>query len=196
MTKIVTVLSLVALALLSFTATAFASQAVAGEDGSWLDLARPVLDAVLGGQWFLAAALALVLAAGLASKYGAKRWPVLGTGAGKAALVLLGAFGGACATALAAGTAPTAALMWTATQLAFAAAGGYSLVRALLGPLVAKAPAWLRPFIDLVLWFFDRKASKPSAADVAVAEAAGEAAVAAKPSTGVAGFIGKPRDIP
>lgn len=192
MNKILSVLALVATALLAFTATAGAAGAVAPEDGSWLDLARPVLDAVLGGHWFLAAALALVLTVGLASKYGAKRFPVLATGPGKALLVLVGAFGGALATAATAATAPSLALMWTAAKVAFFAAGGYSLVSSLVGPLVTKAPAWLRPFLDMVLWFFNRK---PTAAAVAKAEAAGNAAVAAKPSTGVAGFVGEPKDI-
>ncbi len=173
--------------LLAFVATAAAAGAVTPEDGSLLDLARPVLEAILHGQWWLGASLALVFVCTAARKYGASRFPFLGSGAGGALLVLLSSFGGAMATALtAAGTnAVTWALMLMAGKVALVAAGGYSLIKTLaVDPLLAskwyaeKAPAWLKAVMAMALWAF----TKPSGESLA--KKAGDAAVAANPPTG------------
>ncbi len=186
-------------ALITFTATAFAAGAASGDDGSLLDLLRPVFDAITHGQYYLGAALALVFLCTLARRYGAKRFPFLATDAGSAALVLVGAFGGALATGLAAvGTnALTFALALAAGKVALAAAGGYSLIKKLVvDPLLAsqwyanRAPAWLKAILAVVLWAF----TKPDA--VKSAEAAGAAAVAASPGAGLDGLAGKPTEVP
>lgn len=211
MRKILSSLPLVVLAvvvgLISFTATAFAAGTAdpTGDGTTLLEMARPVFDAVMHGQWWLAASLALVFVVAVVGKYGDKapgpvgKWLARfdGSDAGRATLVLLGSFGGAVATGLAAvGTgAMTWALAWTALKVAVGASGIYSLGRKLLAPLVGKAPAWLQPLLWVVLWAFDRKAGAPAADAVAEAEAAGDAAVTAHPAPGVESVVGKPRDV-
>lgn len=159
-----------------------------------LEMAKPILDAVRGGQGVLAAALALVFCVSLARRYGGKRFPFLMSDAGGSALTLLGGFGGALATALMAGTVPSFGLAMTALGVAFAAAGGYTMIKRLAVPAMramqAKLPTWAQPILGLVLWIFD----KPSA--VAKAESAGAAAVAAKPGPGIEGVAGAPKEFP
>lgn len=185
-------LGLALVALVAFTATAFASAGLT-DDGSLLDYARPVLDAALAGNYPYAFALALVLVAAVARKWGAKHWTFLATDAGGAATVLLAAFGGALATATAAGAWPTGAMLWTAAQIAAMASGGWSLVKKLvidpLRPWASRQSAWVQSVFAVLSWVFD----KPD--PIADAVAKGEAALAAKPSTGAAGIIGKPRDV-
>lgn len=180
----------------AFAGVAFAQTATGGEDASILELAKPVLDAVLAGNPGLAAALALVLVAAAARRYGGARIPWLKTDAGGAAMVLVGAFGGAAASALYAGGGWSLSMAWAAFQIAAATSGGYSLVKRLLvDPIlrpyvIARMPQWLRVPIELGLaWIF----SRPD--PVKRAETAGVAAVAAKPSAGVEGVVGKAREI-
>lgn len=186
------------IALVSFTATAFAATAAAGDDGSLLDLLRPVFDAITHGQYYLGVALALVFLCTLARRYGSERFPFLATKMGAAALVLVGSFGGALATGLAA--IGTNALSWAlvlgASQVALAAAGGYSLLSNLLvDPLLAsdwyktRAPAWFKTLMSVVMWAF----TKPDA--VKTAEAAGDAAVKAAPAQGLEATTGKPTEV-
>lgn len=190
MRKISTFVLTLVVAYLAFMGAALAGNAVTPEDGSILDYAKPVFDAIMHGQGWLAAALALVLLVTATKRYSSKI-PVIGPKVsafvngqyGQPLSVLLLSFGGAVATALAAGGAVmTAALAWTAFKIAIGAAGGYSLLKALLAPLVAKlgakAPAWMKPLFDLVLWVF----SKPTA--IEKAEKAGDEAVASTPTTG------------
>jgi hypothetical protein len=188
-------LAFVAVLVLAFAGTALAAGAIAPEDGALIDLARPVFDAVMAGNYIAAAALALVAAVAVAKRYGAPRWSFLGTGAGAALLVVVGSFGGAIATATLAGAGLSAGLLYMAGKVAVIAGGGYSLIKALLvepvlRPLAARAPKWLQPVFALVFWFFDRPTP------VAKAEAAGAAAVAAKPGTGASSVVGRPRDLP
>lgn len=191
--------------LAAFTGTAMAASATVAvadvsPDASWIDLAKPVLEAVRAGNGWLAAALALVLLTTAGRKYGASRWPWLSSKAGGALLNLLLSFGGMAATALAAGTLPSWALAATALKVSLAAAGGFTLIKELAAPalrwLESKAPAWLRPWlapaINLALWAFEGKGK----AAVAKAEAAGQAAVEAKPAAGAEGVTGKHRRIP
>lgn len=153
-----------------------------------LDLAKPILEAVRSGQGFAAAALALVFAVAAVRRYASPRFPWLASDVGGTLLNLLASLGGALATALAAGTAPSLGLLASALGVAFAAAGGYSAAKRLLAPLLeklkSKAPAWAAPIFDLALWVF----AKPSA--VAKAEAAGAAAVEAHPPGGLEGIAG------
>jgi hypothetical protein len=191
MKLLITVASAFAVGLLAFTASAAAAGLVDQPSG---DLAEMILTAVTGGQYWLAAAVALVLAVRLAREYAPKTGPLsfLRTGAGAAVLVLLGSFGAAVAAALAAGVTVTAALL-PALGVSVAAAGGFSLIKKLgvpvLGWLRNKLPAVAHPVIDLLLWVFSRP--DPDT----VATAAGDKAVAENPSTGAAGIVGAPRDV-
>lgn len=184
--------------LLLFAGVSRAAAGATGEEGSLLDLARPVWDAIMHGQYWLAASLALVVAVTLFKRYGHLLSPKLAafshSDAGGALMTLLMAFGGALATGLAAvGVSATLsmAMAWTALKIALTAAGGYTLIRKLivepvLKPLAAKAPPWLQRILELVFFLFD----KPQ--PIKDAEAAGDAAVAANPAGGLTGTIGKP----
>lgn len=193
--RVRTLLSLAVVFLLSFVATAFAAGVVTPDAGSLLDLAKPILAAVMSGQWWLGAATALVFAVAVARRYLVERIPFLASDAGGAVLTLVGSFGGAVATALAAGGAVSLGLMWTALGVAAMAAGGYSLVKKLLvDPLRAsrwyneRAPSWFRVVLDVLMWAF----TKPDA--VKQAEEAGKQAVEKKPAAGAEGVVGKPTD--
>ncbi len=161
-------------------------------DISMFELARPILDAVMRGQWAFAAAAALVLLVTAARRYGSKRFPFLASDLGGVVLTLLGSFGGALATAFAAGSAPSWALAFMAVKVATAAAGGYAMLKKSLVPALTwlrpKMPAWMHPMVDMVLWVF----SRPTAVEKATQ--AGEAAVKKTPAAGVEGITGKPRD--
>lgn len=187
--KISHIAIIVAVLLAAFTATALAAGAAAPDDGTWLDALRPVAEALVAGNYLAAAGLGLVAGVALTSKYGRRMWPFLGTGAGKAALVLVGSFGGAIATAALGGAAWSMALLWTALKVAFASAGGFSILKELLGAIAPHLPSWAQPAVKLVRSMFDRPDP------VATAEAAGTAAVKVKPPTGAAGVVGKTRDL-
>lgn len=180
--------------LLAFTATALGAAGLAPEDGSVLDLLAPIVDAFRGGNYPLGGALAIVLAVALARRYGTEYIPWLGTKAGAALMVLVGSFGGALAAALSApGAVLSFAMVKSATAIAVGAAGGYTLIKDLVvDPLTRsawyreRAPGWLKAIVSVVLWVFR------SPSPVARAEAAGQAAVDAKPPSGAAGVVGAP----
>lgn len=200
-------------ALLSFTGTALAASGTVAlaatmdavpPDASWIDLAKPVLEALVHGNPLLAGALAIVLAVALARKYLAPkggRWAFLSTDAGGTGLTFLGALGTALAAAVTAGTAPSWALIVAALTTAAVASGGYTGMKRLVAPflrwLVSKLPAKARPFangiLSVVLWAFE---SKSAATKVAEAEAAGAAAVEAKPSTGTSSVVKTGKSFP
>ena len=92
------------LTALIFMTLSFLGTSVAVAQGEELsELARPVLNAIMGGQYALAAALGLVLAVALLRRYGVSKYPWLSSSAAGSILVLLGGFGAALATSLAAG---------------------------------------------------------------------------------------------
>lgn len=185
-------------AAFSFGATASAAGAAASDEGSILELAKPVFDAVMSGQGWLAAALALVLTVGAARRYlpawFPKRMGWIKSDAGSTLSTFLLSLGGAFATAFAAGAAPSMLIAKTALGVAIAAAGGYQALKHLVAPLLramrAKLPAFTHPALDLILWIFNRPTRTESA------EAAGAAAVAAKPAAGAAGVVGAPANWP
>lgn len=187
-------LTFIFIAFVSFTTTAFAATGLEPENGSLIDLAKPVLDAIMGGQYVLAAALALILFVAVARKFGTKYFPFLESELGVALLLLVSSFGTALATALVAGSGFSAGLLWMALQVAIAAAGSWKLVKIFLEyvrPWVEKGPAWLRYIFDMVVWIFE----KPGAKAIRKAEAAGKAAVSKKPGTGIDGVTGKPKNV-
>lgn len=193
------------LALCSFIIVTFASVGAASAadlppEDSILDLIQPVIKAATAGSPALACALALVLAVALARRYGSKRWPWLAGDIGGTLLTFLGSLGAAFAAALTGGALPSMSLLWTALTIAAGASGGYSAIRRVVAPalrfLESKLPAWAKPLLapifNMVLWAFESK----KATTIAKAEAAGKAAVEAKPAPGIEGITGAPKDFP
>lgn len=182
-----------------FGGTAAASTGVA--ETGWLELAEPVYRAILAGQYWAAAAFALVLATAGARRLLAPRVPFFRSDAGGTLLLVLGSFGGALGTAiLAAGvTAPSLAMAKAALWIAFAAGGGYTAVKRLVLPvalwLEARLPWYLRPLASLLVRALGLVTSPPSPALVAEAVQAGRDAVVISPSAGVDRVTGAPRDV-
>ncbi len=185
MRKLLTAGFFAIVAYFSFVGVALAGNAVP-EDGSLLDLARPVYEAIMGGQWWLAAMFGLIFATTAAKRYApGKLKGYINGDIGQPVTVLVLSFAGAASTALLAagpGAVLTMGLAWAALKIAVAATGGYQMLKQLLAPLIqklaAKAPSWMQPIFSVLLWVF----SKPSA--IAKAEKAGDDAVAANPPTG------------
>lgn len=193
LSKIPLFLFAVLCALLSFAGVALAAGAAEPDDGTLVDLARPIVDYVLSGHYLAASAAALVvLVAGL-RRYGAKRFPFLASAIGGAVLTLVSAFAAAVAVAAAGSTWITAAQAWLALKIAVVAAGGYSLLKVLIAPIAARAPAWAQPIFRILTWIFDDHEAQ--AATVADAEAAGAVAVAAKPAEGARSVLGEATEL-
>lgn len=151
MARIQLILATVVALLFSFTGVSLAASAIDPADGS-MDLAKSAYDAITGGHYMYAAAVALVLAVALTRKYFGERWQWMHTDAGAAGMVLAGSFGAALAASLAGGGALTVQLAGSAFAVAFAAAGGYaSLKKLVITPLAPHLPAWLQ---GPVLWLF------------------------------------------
>ena len=187
--------------LVPFAAVSVAADGVSPEDGSLVDLLRPVWDAATGGQWWLAASLGLVVAVALVKRYAptGKFRDFVNSNMGASVMLLVGSFGGAVATGLMmAGTkAMSMAIIVPALKVAFAAAGGYALVKNLVvDPLVGsdwyknKAPTVLKLILGVVTWMFVK-----SNKTVVAAEQAGDAAVAKNPATGVDEVVGKSTEL-
>lgn len=192
---------LVFLGLLGFSVTAHAANAVLGEDTPMIDLAKAILQAFTSHQWTLSAPLIVILLVAVTKRYLGDRITFLHTNAGGTLTALVVSTAATLAAALGiAGTSFTATLLWTAFRTGLSAAGGYAVlknvvVEPVLRPLVAHAPAWIRPILDLLLFAFDHNAVVVPPA-IAVAETAGTAAVAVEPGTGVGGVVGRPGDLP
>lgn len=154
MTRLFVAFFAFAAALVSFSGVSLAANAVDPIDGS-LDAAKAVYDAFAGGHWALGAALSLVVGVALMRKYLGSSWQWLHTDAGSAATVLAGSFGASLASSLAGGGPLTLSLAWSAACIAFAAAGGYAMLKKLVViPLAPKLPAWLQ---KPVLWLFEHQ---------------------------------------
>lgn len=173
MKKITLALTAFVFMSLSFVATALAM--AQGEDLA--ELAKPVLESVLAGNYMYAAALSLVLAVALVRRYGGAKWPLLASKKAAPFLVLVGSFGAAMATSLSAGAGVTLAMTWGAVKVAVAAAGGYGLLKPILQGLQKRAPGWMAPAFSVLTWVFSTR--------IKAAEAAGRAAVEANPSLGI-----------
>ncbi len=171
--------------LVGFTATAFAAGTASPDDGSLLDLARPVFDAVMHGQWWLGASLAVVLLCAAARKYLPDNYggKFIRGDVGGVLLAFMMSFGGAVATALTAGAAMSGLVALTALKIALAAAGGYTVIHKLASAFVASvwfqshAPGWLKLGLGYLLALVGSNA-------IEKAEAAGKQAVETNPAKG------------
>lgn len=159
--------SLTAIFLLLIAWPAAALAQAGGADPDLLELFRPVWEAISSGNYGLAAAGAVVLIGAVLTRWGASIWGWFSTGAGRAAIVLLTAFGGALFAALQAGAPVSVGVIWASLKLAVTAAGLYSLAKALvLEPLqrwVARgAPTAIRWLTSALGWLLNRIAPPPA----------------------------------
>lgn len=173
-----------------FTGLAFAANSAVPEDGSLLDLLKPVYEAFTSGHYLYAGSLSVVLLVAILRRYGSNKLPWFGSDEGGAVLTLVGSFAGAIATSLAGGSPVSLTMAWTALSIAVGAAGGYVLIKKLVVDRLTrsqwyqeKAPAWMKSLLGLVLWIFENHAKKPPA--ITRAEAAGEEAVKKDPPKGM-----------
>lgn len=155
-------LGVFAFVFLGFSSTAVA-QAVASDQALQQQISE-VLRELVAGHYAYAAALLLVLSVALVRRYATDRVAWLRTDQGGAALVLLGAFGGAIVAAASGTRDVTWALAQDAAIVAFAASGGYSLIKRLVitpyvAPLAQRPDAW-GAVAKLIVWIFDTKGSK------------------------------------
>lgn len=191
MRTIVASLSFLAFVLVAFAGTALAATPLTPDDGSLLELAKPMLDAVKNGQGWLAAALGVMFFTALARRKLPDRFGgafVRGDTGGMITAFVF-AFAGAVATAATAEgfAGMTGGLAVAGLKVALAAIGGFVALHKMATAFTAtkwwreKCPASVRFAVELVL-----KLIGSSAADKA--KAAGDAAVKAKPSTGMGEF--------
>lgn len=172
-------LGLIAVCLISFSATAHAAGAVTPADGSLLDYLTPVLAAFRDGSYLYAGSIALVVAVAIFRRYTPSYWPSASdwgaTDAGGAVLTIIGAFGGSMVAALATDhDAFTWPLAWHSLEIAFGAAGGYTvlkhvLIEPYLVKFAGKGPAWLHYPMQAVLWIFQETGKLPTPSEQAVA---------------------------
>lgn len=113
-------------------------------DFDLFSVARELFAAVMGGQWALVAALALVATVFVLRKYVSPKVPFLASDAGGVLLAFVGSAAGGMATAFAAGQPFTWALLLKVVQVAFLAMGGFAALKKFLAPLAAKAFEWLK----------------------------------------------------
>lgn len=187
-------LSFIMFVLAAFAGTALAATAAHPDDGSLLELAAPILEAVKNGHGWLAAACSVMFLTALArrklpDRFGGKfaRGDV-----GGMVTAFVFAYAGAVATAATAEgfAGMTSTLALAGLKVALAAIGGFVALHKLATALAAtkwwneKAPRWLRATVELVLKLVGSSAAQK-------AKAAGDAAVKAKPAAG----FGEPTDV-
>jgi hypothetical protein len=191
------IVGLALIGLLAFAGTALAANTIDPADGS-LDVAKSIYNALTGGHYAYAGALLVILLVALTKRYLGPKIVWLHSDAGGATLALLASGATALAASLAGGGPVTLGMVKTSALVGVGAAGGYATIKALvveplLKPLEAWAPPWMAPAFSLVSWIFDKPDYAKQAE--AKAKAAGDAAVAAKPSTGEAGIVGVPTEV-
>jgi hypothetical protein len=164
----------------------------ASDDQLLIELAKTVLDAVMGGNYLATAALGVVLTVALAKRYAPGRLGAfLQSDIGGALATFTTSLAGALATALLAGSSPSWSLVKMASGVAFIAAGGYALLKKLAKPRLeafAITHPWAKPILALIMWVFDKPAN------IALGDAIkkGDDAVKKEPAPGVIAVVGQP----
>lgn len=178
---------LVVIFLAAFTGTALATEAVsAAADPPLFEAAKAVFDAVVSGQWWAAAALAVVLLVAGVRKYMPASWKAGAKGdligVGTAALMSFASAIAVWALAQPAGAVMSTGVILTALKVAGTAIGGYTAIHKIAQILVAwgKLPAWALALVKLLTALVGSNAIKK-------AEAAGDKAVAEAPPKGMPG---------
>lgn len=198
LTPITIALGFLGVVLLGFNVSAQAAATVDPTDGNPLDLARPIFDEVMKGNYTAAVVLALILAVALVKRYApGKAGEFVHSDMGGSLTTMVMAMLGAIATATMGGAAFSWGMLTTAAAIGVAAMGGYTaikrlIIEPLIRPLAAKAPAWAQPLFGLVLWIFDRRFQGDA---VKAAEASGNAAVVANPAGGASTIVGEAKDL-
>lgn len=162
------------------------------------DILRAMFSAFRGGDYPEAGALALCAAVAAARTYGVKRYPSWGSTEGALIMALVGGFATSMVAQLAGPATLSMAAFWIAVKVAAGAAGGYAMISKLVMPILrmlqSKLPGFMsKPFgyvLDLLGVIFERS----KAVTIAKAEAAGRAAVTAKPGPGASGVVGTIKD--
>lgn len=165
-----------------FTTTAFAATVVPTA-GAISDYAQLALSAIAHGQWWAVGSLAVVMLCAAAKKYLPAKYQegTLGDIVGTGLAFLMGAAVTLATSALAPGFVFSVGLLGTAAKIGLVAIGGYNVLHKVLGWLAdwKAMPTWLQPILKLV-------SSLVGSDAIAKAQKAGDEAVAAKPSTGLA----------
>lgn len=186
--------SLILITLAAFTGTAFAADVA--NDPAAGDLIRSIFDAVVHGQWWPALCTVVVLACALEHKYAPDSWKtgVKGDIMGIATAFFMAFAASLGAASLAAGATMSFALVTMALKVGAGAIAGYTVLSRVLAALASwsKTPVWAQPIVAFIA---SAIGSKTTAAEkIEEAEKAGDDAVAANPSTGMAGD-GKIREV-
>lgn len=166
-----------------FTATAFAAGTVP-TDGSLSDYAQIALNAIAHGQWWAVGSLVVVMLCAAAKKYLPEKYQTgtLGDIVGTGIAFLFGAAVALASTALTPGFVMTLGTLGLAAKVGIGAIGIYNVLHKVLGWLGEwnALPSWLKPILNILGGLVGSDA-------LAKAKAAGDAAVEAKPATGLAG---------
>lgn len=178
-----TVLTFAFLVLACFTGTALAA-GVATADPDTSEVLRQIFDAVVHGQWWVAASGAVIGLCGLARKYMPDSWKdgAKGDVVGIATTFGIAAAGAVITTLAAPGAAMSLAVVTAAAKVGALAIGGWNILHKVIGWLMgwSKLPAWAKSILGLV-------ASLIGSSAVKKAEEAGAAAVKANPPAGMSG---------
>lgn len=138
-------------------------------------------------------AVLLMLLVTVARRWLAPRFPFFATDHGAVLLTLATGLAAGVSNALVAGSAMSWGVVAAAFGLSLKAAGGYTALKKAALPLLERAskrgPAWWRWLAGMLLSILRGAVS----ADKKATDA-GDAAVAAKPSTGAEGIVGKPTE--
>lgn len=110
-------------------------------DDAWIPLAKELLDAMVNGAWWQAAAAALALIGFGLRRFGPSIWPPLGTVPGVIITSFVLAFGGGLLNALAAGTGLDWPTIWTALKIGGSAAGGWGALELIWNWMKNKMPS-------------------------------------------------------
>lgn len=105
---------------------------------------------VLNKEWGKLVFFVVTLLVWLIRRYLGPRWPILTSGVAAIIQAFLLAFTGALATTWGAGITPTAADVFTALNIGFAAAGGWSILKALLEAASTKW-AWAKAVYEVMV---------------------------------------------
>lgn len=173
----------------AFTGTALAADVAT--DPATSDVIRQIFDAVVHGQWWIAASAAVIGVCGLARKHMPDSWKdgAKGDIVGVATTFGIAAAGAVITTLAAPGVGMSLAVAVAAAKVGVGAIGIWNVLHKVIGWLMgwSKLPGWAKSILSVVASFIGSSAVKK-------AEEAGDKAVAANPAPGMSAG-GKPREV-